>query len=207
MGWGQTGKTTSWIWQTVAVSVEDGADPDDRILRSEWCRSRARAKRSEEEVKLLMEEMRRTLEFFSWRATVWRECSNQRDVGKDTVLQEGLIAYARDQERLQYKLVTHFKSLWAVPLAEVDIVLPTGDAHVANDEGDEEEEEDEEGEMDEEDEGSVHSQTRAPDNGEDGLADLQRREGAGEDVEDDRIRDYGDEEEDEFYRPLIPADI
>jgi hypothetical protein len=40
-------------------------------LRIEWCKARARAQRWSEEVRLLLEEMRRILEFLNWRATFW----------------------------------------------------------------------------------------------------------------------------------------
>lgn len=40
-------------------------------VRIEWCKSRARAKRWEEEVDLLQEEMRRVKESFSYQANEW----------------------------------------------------------------------------------------------------------------------------------------
>ena len=36
------------------------------VLRVEWCKSQERAARYEEEVELVVEEMRRTLTFFEW---------------------------------------------------------------------------------------------------------------------------------------------
>ncbi|KAK0484271.1 hypothetical protein EDD18DRAFT_1311853 [Armillaria luteobubalina] len=73
-GTGQTWRTLSWIWITMRINLEDGADEhNDEVLHSEWYCSRARAHRAHEEVLLLREEMRRTLKFLEWRGEWWRE--------------------------------------------------------------------------------------------------------------------------------------
>lgn len=41
-GTGESREKISWIWWTTSVSIEDGADPDNELLRREWCKSRAR---------------------------------------------------------------------------------------------------------------------------------------------------------------------
>lgn len=65
-GTGETRKTLSWIWLMEGV---DGSTADsDEVLRSEWSKSRARAKRATEEVHLLREEMCRALKFLEWRS-------------------------------------------------------------------------------------------------------------------------------------------
>lgn len=56
-GTGQTQRTLLWIWLMMPIVVEDGMDKNNNILCSEWCRSQARAKRSQEEVLMLREEM------------------------------------------------------------------------------------------------------------------------------------------------------
>ncbi|THU75377.1 hypothetical protein K435DRAFT_556893, partial [Dendrothele bispora CBS 962.96] len=60
-----------WIWTSGPGMIEDGADENNEICRSEWCRSRARAKRATEEVMLLKEEMRRTIKFLEWKERWW----------------------------------------------------------------------------------------------------------------------------------------
>lgn len=50
---GETRRTLSWIWLTSTINLYDRTDKNDEILCSEWCRSRAHAKRSQEEVLLL----------------------------------------------------------------------------------------------------------------------------------------------------------
>ncbi len=119
-GTGETWRTLSWIWLTMPIDVEDGTDKNDDILRSEWCRSRARASRSEEEVLLLREEMRRVLKFLEWRSSWWHGRKGERLVTDDSALAEGLAAYAEEQGRLQLSLRSKFQLLWAQPLEEMD---------------------------------------------------------------------------------------
>ncbi|KAK0456981.1 hypothetical protein EV421DRAFT_1887058 [Armillaria borealis] len=121
-GTGQTWHSLSWIWTTAKISLDDGANENnDEVLRSEWCRSCARAHRSREEVLLLQEEMRRTLKFLEWRGTWWRERGGTRDV--DEALHKALDAYAAVQTDLQHRLAVAFRDLWSTAL---------DDAHVAN---------------------------------------------------------------------------
>ncbi|KAK7016446.1 hypothetical protein VNI00_018883 [Paramarasmius palmivorus] len=72
-GTGETRKGYSWIWYAGRkIDVRDGADErDNEILRSEWCKSRARANRMTEEVLMLREEMRRGLAYLEWAAKEW----------------------------------------------------------------------------------------------------------------------------------------
>jgi hypothetical protein len=115
-GTGLSRRQLSWIWTTRPISVEDGADEGDMVLRSEWCKSRARAARAEEEVILLVEEMRRTLKFLEWRSGWWKERAEGRIVS-EAALQEALRAFALEQAALQDQLATSFKSLWERPLS------------------------------------------------------------------------------------------
>ncbi|PBK63848.1 hypothetical protein ARMSODRAFT_990134 [Armillaria solidipes] len=119
-GTGETRRTLSWIWLTTTINLEDGTDKNDEILRSEWCRSRARAKRSEEEVLLLREEMRRVLCFLRWKAEWWVQRIERRDVQRDEGLREGLRVYAGRQRDLQLALRARFQELWTTPLEDMD---------------------------------------------------------------------------------------
>ncbi|KJA18008.1 hypothetical protein HYPSUDRAFT_115767, partial [Hypholoma sublateritium FD-334 SS-4] len=115
-GTGETRKELSWIWRTLPLS--DGNENDD-ILRAEWARSRARVRRATEEVLLVLEEMRRVLEFLKWKAKQW----DLRRVGRVNVgaeLREGIYGYAVEQAKLQRLLSASFKILWKTPLDEVE---------------------------------------------------------------------------------------
>lgn len=119
-GTGETRKELSWIWQTLPLNLN--AEEDDDILRAEWARSRARARRASEEVMLLREEMRRALEFLKWRASWW---DNRQVVRSDMAaeLREGIRAYASRQASMQRALAAFFKHLWKTPLAHVSDLL------------------------------------------------------------------------------------
>jgi len=88
-------------------------------LRVEWCKARARAMRWSEEVHLLLEEMRRVLQFLDWKAGIWRTRAEPFEVVKYVGSQhrsraEALRAYALRQARIQEDLHSNFKSLWRV---------------------------------------------------------------------------------------------
>ncbi|KAF9471567.1 hypothetical protein BDN70DRAFT_909334 [Pholiota conissans] len=108
-------RTMSWIWKKVPVGdMNDEAFLTDR-LRSEWCKSRARADRFDEEVTLLSEEMRRVLLFFVWKASDWNEkaISDNWQVIEDIPFQvEGRIAYAKRQADMYMRLKAHCEKLW-----------------------------------------------------------------------------------------------
>ena len=65
----------SWIWRTSSLNIKAGInDPALRnVMWTEWCKSTARAQRFEEEVEIVVEEMRRTLTFFEWTACAWEQ--------------------------------------------------------------------------------------------------------------------------------------
>lgn len=98
-------------------------------MRIEWCKSRARAHRWQEECLLLAEEMRRVLAFFSWQAEDWRrtahELENQPPTSLETVMafaaneinaknvvREGKIAYAHLQGNLRNKIKYYCENKW-----------------------------------------------------------------------------------------------
>lgn len=120
LGTGETRKQLSWIWLTLPLSIS--TDEDDDILRAEWARSRARVRRASEEVMLVREEMRRVLEFLSWRVAWWEEKKDARS-NVDDEMKEGIRAYAIEQAALQHTLKASFKQLYETPLAQVDGVL------------------------------------------------------------------------------------
>ena len=57
----------SWIWHMPLQGSVSGDDQDlSSALQVEWCKAQERATRYEEEIELVVEEMRRTLVFFEW---------------------------------------------------------------------------------------------------------------------------------------------
>lgn len=80
-------------------------------MRAEWARTKARADRWSEEVVWLIEEMRRILQYFRWRAAWWRKRQNLRtDANPD--VSRGLSAYANKQAALITALGHSFAAKW-----------------------------------------------------------------------------------------------
>ncbi|PPQ76365.1 hypothetical protein CVT24_008805 [Panaeolus cyanescens] len=140
-GTGETRRTFSWIW--LMPRKPDASDKDDEILRVEWAKSRARAARAKEEVMLLKEEMRRSIEYLGWKSRWWLKRAGSRRVD-DKSLMEGLRAIAMKQSKLQTDLQVSFKALWEAPLGEFSsLQLIGGDEAGAADLPDAEESEEE----------------------------------------------------------------
>jgi hypothetical protein len=166
-GTGETRRTLSWIWRVEGFAIGEEEAEDD-ILRSEWAKSRARANRANEEVLLIREEMRRTLEFLNWKAQWWEERGKLR-TPLDKGSLEGLQAYSMEQAALQRQLHEGFKSIWKQPLQDVE----------------EEEEEKKRGDAGEE-EGDIH-----------GDDDEAESVGSDDDGDDEDAREDPDSDDDE----------
>src|ERR1700722_1694276 len=94
----------------------------------EWCKARARALRWTEEVQLLLEEMRRVLQFLEWKSRFWEMCAEFLQdssaaaesttidlVGSSVLLHhriEGVRAYGLRQAQISRDLHDKFKALW-----------------------------------------------------------------------------------------------
>lgn len=113
----------SWIWTSAphpstSPSVED---PDlHAALRTEWCKAQERASRYEEEVELVIEEMRRTLAFFQWIAKEWDLRATSLPFGDsalDITTVAGIAAYAHKQASTYRRMVSIFVNDW-YPLLE-----------------------------------------------------------------------------------------
>jgi hypothetical protein len=77
--------------------------------------AQARAERYEEEVKLTVEEMGRTLQYFKWKKSWWQSISlgrSQPDSPLPPDVQAGLRAYADRQSDTYDKLITLFVNHW-----------------------------------------------------------------------------------------------
>ncbi|KAL0564960.1 hypothetical protein V5O48_017074 [Marasmius crinis-equi] len=112
-GTAETRKALSWIWthRGLKINLEDGADNNNELLRAEWCWSRARARRAQEEVKLVREEMRRTLEYLSWAANTWEKPKDSEAAEKG--IAERRNTYAGEQAGIQRALRDKFEAIWA----------------------------------------------------------------------------------------------
>ena len=159
-GTGQTRRTLSWIWTTTVLPLDDNADPGDDILRTEWCRSRARANRATEEVNRLHEEMRRTLAFLKHQEQLWNRRKDARDV-ENIGLQEGLAAYAAKQAALQSKLGADFTRQWKEPLGTYMADSAGNNSSSGSDDDDDEDDDDD----DDDGEGIYSNDVNEVDNG------------------------------------------
>jgi hypothetical protein len=80
-------------------------------LRCEWAKSRARADRWNEEVELVMEEMRRVLAFLEWKAAWWmKQGDTHLDVSPN--IADGIRAYAAKQAHINRALGDSFRKRW-----------------------------------------------------------------------------------------------
>ncbi|KAJ2935945.1 hypothetical protein H1R20_g1150, partial [Candolleomyces eurysporus] len=97
-GQGETRRKLSWIWRR--VNAADATEEETKAfvtetIRVEWGKSRARAQRYQEEIKLVQEEMDRTLRFFVWKVADWRSkgvAPRMKPISAEYA--EGLKAYA-----------------------------------------------------------------------------------------------------------------
>jgi hypothetical protein len=80
-------------------------------LRCEWAKSKARADRWSEEVVLLVEEMRRVILFFNWKADWWIQQGGVRCDVDDGVM-DGLHAYAAKQAHIMHAMAHKYAALW-----------------------------------------------------------------------------------------------
>ncbi|KAF7982533.1 hypothetical protein HWV62_28158 [Athelia sp. TMB] len=111
-GWRQL----SWIWlhngplgrPTTETMTSDQVNDN---MRAEWCRMKARADRWSEEYIWLVEEMRRILSYFDWKAGWWCSRRGLRTDASPAVLR-GLNAYAEKQAALITKLGHKFARIW-----------------------------------------------------------------------------------------------
>ncbi|KAK7025437.1 hypothetical protein VNI00_015965 [Paramarasmius palmivorus] len=112
----------SWIWYSTPsfqgktneeVAMKEGASVKEieASLRVEWCKARARARRAREELILVQEEMRRSLQFCQWRSEWWIRQIGQRS-NLPWWLNEGLAAYATEQSSIERMRVDRWAERW-----------------------------------------------------------------------------------------------
>ncbi|KAL0566883.1 hypothetical protein V5O48_015119 [Marasmius crinis-equi] len=115
---GQSMHTLSWIWYTHSVVIgtaqSNGGSFDELqdSLRSEWCKTRANARRSHEEVRLVDEEMRRAIEYCYYLSRWWEQQIGRR-TDLPVFLEEGLTAYAREHAHVERECGLAWSSTWS----------------------------------------------------------------------------------------------
>ncbi|KAI0654576.1 hypothetical protein C8Q70DRAFT_876809, partial [Cubamyces menziesii] len=127
----------SWIW-LVPLGAPKSANMDHTApasaeeftasMRVEWAYAKARAERWKEEERLLLEEMRRVVEYCEWKATWWRSQGTRRDGDAPVAVQRGLHAYAAKQADVWGGLARRSASWWIAYLKTLgplpDWILP-----------------------------------------------------------------------------------
>ncbi|KAG7087076.1 hypothetical protein E1B28_013058 [Marasmius oreades] len=130
---GQSSQHLSWIWfthrmvvegATTSISGEPGSNFDElqESLRSEWCKARARARRSREELMLVEEEMHRSIEFCKFQSEWWKQQINRRP-NIPSWLQEGLTAYASEHSEVELVREVRWTNSWAAICERSKLIL------------------------------------------------------------------------------------
>jgi hypothetical protein len=108
-------RVLSWIWYSVSrleLAANLAGNLNDSIC-IEWTKSCARAARWEEEVILLEEEMQRVISFCQWKATWWRQRSDEVALST-AVLLEGAMAYAAEHEAFELRFLSALEVRWGL---------------------------------------------------------------------------------------------
>jgi hypothetical protein len=98
-------------------------------MRIEWAKSKARAERWEEEIKLLREEMRRVIEYFSWKAQWWR-VQGPRRTDADGYICNGAAAYAAKQAAMFENMAKSFVEVWYPYVMSKGLFVPWPDKYL-----------------------------------------------------------------------------
>ena len=92
-------------------SLTINEDEQRKFHHAHWSRAQARAEWYEEEVKLTVEEMGRTLQYFKWKSSWWQSISSERSKSNNPPppnVQSGLHVYADRQSHIYDQLTTLF---------------------------------------------------------------------------------------------------
>ena len=105
----------SWIWLVPCSKSEVNTNRSEQVfdegMHVEWSKSQARKDRWEEEVNLILEEMRRTVVYYEWKQLWWMEQGRKRLSGEDS-MQDGISAYAQKQAYYCKCLAERFAVAW-----------------------------------------------------------------------------------------------
>ncbi|KAG7090380.1 hypothetical protein E1B28_009499 [Marasmius oreades] len=93
--------------------IADGASYEDiqDSLHSEWCKACANAYQPREELELVEEEMRRSIDYCYHLSDWWQRQIGHRE-GLSLFLQEGLTAYAKEHAHVERSHGCHWAQSW-----------------------------------------------------------------------------------------------
>ncbi|KAJ2914486.1 hypothetical protein MD484_g5955, partial [Candolleomyces efflorescens] len=111
-GKGETRRTISWIWRQGDANEAGSDSYIADTVRVEWAKSRARAQRHLEEIKIVKEEMNRTIRFFEWKEKQWNGRATAGLGGDAPETVEGLRAYAMRQASIARTFVVSLREKW-----------------------------------------------------------------------------------------------
>ncbi|KAJ7136981.1 hypothetical protein C8R44DRAFT_552414, partial [Mycena epipterygia] len=110
---GESRRTLSWIWYTAKKGEPSEVElVEGETLRVEWCKAYARTSRWHKDIVLVEEEMRRTIAYGYWASFDWVGRGTQRAGTVDAALEEGLLAYAREQSHREEMTCERLESNW-----------------------------------------------------------------------------------------------
>jgi hypothetical protein len=92
-------------------------------MRVEWAKSQARCERWNEELMLVVEEMRRIPWYMEWKAQWWEQQATRRFEDGTVLLDMGCRAYAAKQAHICRSLGSKFRRMWKPLLDEQNCVL------------------------------------------------------------------------------------
>jgi len=115
----------SWIWLVPKSKSEVDTNSSEQVfdegLRVEWSKSQARKVRWEEEVEIILEEMRRSVVYYEWKEQWWLK-QNARQAS-DNHIQHGIAAYSHKQAYYCKCLAEGFAMAW-LPFLQSEGIKP-----------------------------------------------------------------------------------
>ncbi|KAJ7665761.1 hypothetical protein B0H17DRAFT_1336399 [Mycena rosella] len=115
--------TLSWIWYTVGVTVDENNPRLHDALRVEWSKVYSRARRYDEDIWLLREEMCRTIASGVSEAAEWDALAREELPNTSLELMEGRHAYAAENAERERETCVLLQRNWAPILAHADRYL------------------------------------------------------------------------------------
>ncbi|KAF6758442.1 hypothetical protein DFP72DRAFT_1064583 [Ephemerocybe angulata] len=118
---GATRRVSSWIWRHASAAEDNHTEYEAQAIKVDWAKSRARAARYQEEIKIVREEMNRALRFLEWKEAKWYERAGARQAVEEVSSEydDGLRAYARRQGSICLSLKRRFEHAWGHVDSEV----------------------------------------------------------------------------------------
>ncbi|KAJ7066855.1 hypothetical protein B0H15DRAFT_958289 [Mycena belliarum] len=124
---GEGSHTLSWIWYTVGTTSDEDDPKLHEALRVEWCKAFSRDRRFEEDIRLLQEEMRRTIASGYTEAKRWDALASDELPGASPELTAGRQAYAAEKAHRERRTCAVLTSRWAGILAKAEQYLEGGE--------------------------------------------------------------------------------